>query len=127
MKKMFVLLVCIFTFSLSSFALASEKTKKIGNHDWLTEQNSFESIISKAQKEKKMFLMVFSATWCGPCQYVKKEIFAAESFKEVASRVILVYIEQTDPLGKKYVEKFKIRAFPTFKLFASDGTERSGS
>lgn len=99
------------------------KTMQIGKINWYTEQNTFDEMIKIAQKEKKPILTVFSATWCGPCQKVKKETFSKDEFQKVADQVVLLYIEQTDPKSKDYIKKNKISAYPTFKVFSKDGID----
>jgi thioredoxin-related protein len=98
-----------------------EKQISIGETSWYTEQNNFADMIAIAKKEKKPILTVFSATWCKPCQKLKKEVFSSPGFKKVADETLLLYIEQTDPKGMEYCKKNKIRAFPTVKLFSSGG------
>ncbi|UCH93531.1 MAG: thioredoxin family protein [Candidatus Aminicenantes bacterium] len=116
-----VLMMFIFTFP--GILGAREKTEKIGNISWYTEQNTFDEIVNIAKKENKQILAVFSATWCGPCKAVKKKVFATDDFQKVADRVVLLYIEETDPKSKEYLKKNKIIAFPTFKIFSKDGIE----
>jgi thioredoxin-related protein len=35
----------------------------------------FEEAIAKAKKEKKNVFIIFTATWCGPCKYLKRCIY----------------------------------------------------
>lgn len=118
-KVVFVLLISMLVLSL--WAGERGKTMQIGKLSWYTEQNSFAEMKSIAQKADKPIFMVFSATWCGPCQRVKKEVFSKEDFKQVADQVVLLYIEETDPKSKGYIDENKITAFPTFKIFSKDG------
>lgn len=116
-KGIFVLLI----FGLTLWAGERGKTMQIGKISWYTEQNSFAEMKKIAQKADKPIFMVFSATWCGPCKYVKKEVLEKEDFKQVADQVVLLYIEETDPESKDYIKENKISAFPTFKIFSKDG------
>jgi len=120
-KVFFVILALSFTLSFT--LSAKEKTITIGKLKWFTEQNTIEEIAAVAAKEKKPIMAVFSATWCGPCQAVKKDVFKKDGFKKVADIAVLLYIEQTDPKGMAYCKKFKIRAYPTFKALDETGKE----
>jgi thiol-disulfide isomerase/thioredoxin len=100
---------------------ARGKTEIIGTCSWFTEQNSFEEITRQANKAGKPILAVFSATWCKPCRHVKKTVFKTPAFKQVADRALLLYIEETTKEGKAYKRKFKIKSFPTFKVFSAQG------
>lgn len=95
----------------------------IGCCSWWTEQTSFKDITAKARKENKPVLAVFSASWCKPCQEIKKKVFQSAEFKQVAERVVLLYIEGTTAQGKKLAGKYKVTAYPAFKLFSKKGME----
>ncbi|MCP5053559.1 MAG: hypothetical protein GY940_40710 [bacterium] len=98
-----------------------DKTETIGGNTWYTEQTPFNEILNVARKTDKPILAVFSATWCGPCQGVKKTVFKSNDFKRVADKAILLYVEQTTYKGKEFNEKNNVKSFPTFKLFSSQG------
>jgi len=119
MRRIFFILL-IFSISVSLWP-ENQKSHKIGKFNWLSEENSFEDVIKTAKKNNKPVLAVFSATWCGPCQSVKKNVFSKDKFKEVADKAILLYVEQTTKKGMEYNKKFNIVAYPTFKIFSSDG------
>lgn len=106
----------------TGFLFCREKQEKIGELLWYTEQNSLEEMVAIARRESKPILAVFSATWCKPCQMVKNEVLGKTEFKKVAAEAILLYIEQTDPLGIRYCNENQIRAYPTFKIFSPEGT-----
>ena len=118
-KKNVILLglILLMAFSLT----ARDKQEKIGDYSWYTEQNTLEEIIQAAKKAGKPILAVFSATWCGPCQHVKKTVFKTAEFKKVAQEAVLLYIEETTKEGKAYNKKYKIRGWPTFKIFSKEG------
>jgi thioredoxin 1 len=120
-KVIFIILALSFTLSFT--LSAREKTMTIGKLKWFTEQNSIEEIAAIAAKEKKPIMVVFSASWCGPCQAVKKDVFEKDGFKKVSDIAVLLYIEQTDPKGMAFCKKFKIEAYPTFKALDETGRE----
>lgn len=116
-----VFVLMMFVFTSTAVQGARERTEKIGNVSWYTEQNTFDEMVNIAQKEKKPIFVFFTATWCGPCKGVKKHVFATDEFQKVADRVVLLCIEQTDPKSKEYLKKNNISVFPTFKIFSKDG------
>ncbi len=120
MRTRAILLLAVFIVGMGQL-FPREKQITIGETKWYTEQNNFDEMIVIAQKAKKPILTVFSATWCKPCQKLKKEVFSSGDFKKVANETLLLYIEQTDPKGMEYCKKNKIRVFPTIKLFSREG------
>ncbi|UCH97143.1 MAG: thioredoxin family protein [Candidatus Aminicenantes bacterium] len=121
MKKYLIIIAMMFFFTF--FLPGREKTLQVGKVTWYSEQNTFKEILAVARKEKKPVLAFFTAAWCKPCQAVKKEVFSNDDFQKVAKEVVLLYIEQTDPKSGEYLEKHRVRAFPTFKLFTPQGLE----
>jgi tetratricopeptide (TPR) repeat protein len=118
-RQLSFILIVLLLLGVTGFA--REKTMTIGKCTWLTEQNSLEEVGAMSGKEKKPVLVVFSATWCKPCQEVKKTVFAKDEFKKVADKAVLLYIEQTDPKGMEYVKKYNVKAFPTFTVINKEG------
>ncbi len=121
MKKLFGVFLILFMAVLC--LEAREKTMQIGKYAWYTEQNTFEEILAIAKKEKKPVFAVYSATWCKPCKVVKEETFESDGFGKVAEEVVLLYVEQTDPKSKEYLDRHRISFYPTFKLFNIEGKQ----
>jgi hypothetical protein len=106
---------------LSAGLKAREKTEKIGEFTWFTEQSSWEEILQAAQKADKPILVVFCASWVDSCPEIRKTVFTASDFKQVATQVALVYIEQNSVAGDNFCRKFNVKVYPTFKLFSKQG------
>lgn len=120
-RNLFVfILLCLIVF-LSAGLKAREKTEKIGEFTWFTEQSSWEEILQAAQKADKPILVVFCASWVDSCPGIQKTVFMAGDFKRVASQVVLFDIAQDSVAGDTYCRKFNVKVFPTFKLFSKQG------
>ncbi|MCP4213293.1 MAG: thioredoxin family protein [bacterium] len=131
----FIHLFAIFTIILMMTACGESKDSstggeeeipaqiQIGKVSWYTQQNTFAEIVKIAAADDKPILAVFSAEWCGPCQFLKKSVFAAADFSKVADEAVLLYIEEATDKGKSYVLKNNISYFPTLKLFSQQGVE----
>ncbi len=88
----------------------------------------YDDAISQAMIDKKPVFLYFGATWCGPCQQMKKHTFTDPEVKEALlnCHVIIVDIDQSPALK----QRFNIRAVPTYCLIKRDGTillKESGS
>ncbi|NIM17275.1 MAG: hypothetical protein GTO45_35160 [Candidatus Aminicenantes bacterium] len=73
------ILLCLSVF-LSAGLGAREKTEKIGDFTWFTEQSSWEEILKAAQKADKPILVVFCASWVDPCGEIRKTVFMNRRF-----------------------------------------------
>lgn len=76
---------------------------------------------AQAAQAKKPVLAMISASWCGPCNAVKKDILPQAAVKTALSGYVLLYIDgdnnqiDTQTLGGN--------AFPTFVVLKADGVE----
>lgn len=96
-------------------------TIQVGAVTWHTEQTPLEKVGEIARRENKPILAFFTATWCGPCQGLKKEVLSKDDFRVVAAQAVPWYIEQTEAKGQELVQRYKIRAFPTLLLLDAEG------
>ncbi|HLP46579.1 MAG TPA: thioredoxin family protein, partial [Candidatus Kapabacteria bacterium] len=115
-----IITVCIIIV-MATGLMAREKTEKMGDFTWFTETTPWEEILQTAQKTDKPVLVVFCASWLDVCDEIRKTVFMAGDFKQIADQVVLVYIEQSSVDGEAYCQKFNVKVFPTFKLFSTEG------
>lgn len=122
-RKLFsFILVCLIIVTTAGAGLAArEKTEKIGEFTWFTETAPWEEVLQAAQKTNKPILVVFCADWLDDCDALRKNVFMAAGFKEIADQVVLLYIEQASKEGDSFCRQFNVKIYPTFKLFSKDG------
>jgi thiol-disulfide isomerase/thioredoxin len=73
-----------------------------------------------AQPVARPSLIVFSATWCGPCQAAKPAI------KEIESRGFKITRYDLDA-DRAVADKYGITSVPTFIIVDRDGTQLPGT
>jgi len=77
--------------------------------------------LSQAREQNKPALLMFSASWCGPCNQMKKNVFTMDVVKRVLAGWVTVYIDGDN--HRDLMEKYEVRFFPTFVILHSDGRE----
>ncbi|HVI45179.1 MAG TPA: thioredoxin fold domain-containing protein [Chitinophaga sp.] len=113
---------------LPLFAIAQDK----GMH--FEHGQSWKDILAKAKAENKYIFVDCFTTWCGPCKYMSAQIFPQEevgNFMNARFLNVKVQMDRTDKDNeevkkwyddaKMIEEKYGIRAYPTFLVFAPDG------
>ena len=77
-----------------------------------------------AKKQGVPVLYDFSATWCGPCKRMSKEIFSNQEHANMINKKFVpvrIYDDDSGEAVEKLRKRFKIRAYPTLVLVSSSG------
>lgn len=68
------------------------------------EASSYTEAFRLAEQQNKKVLLIFSATWCGPCRQMKSTTLANEQVKEEMTKYIIykVDVDQERSIASKY-------------------------
>ncbi|MBI5762886.1 MAG: thioredoxin family protein [Planctomycetes bacterium] len=97
-------------------------TTALANADDVFSSKSFDDACASAAKEKKVVLIDFYTTWCGPCKRLDSTTWQDKDVQTwLRDKTIPLKIdaEKQKDLAKKY----KVTAYPTILLLKPDGTE----
>ncbi|MCS6790911.1 MAG: thioredoxin family protein [Bacteroidia bacterium] len=90
-------------------------------------EKSIPQAFARAKQERKLLWVMVSATWCKPCKVVEKKVLSnPEFFKKVANDYVLLKVyassgEQTTPGAEEIVQRYKVKAYPTFLYLSPEG------
>lgn len=87
---------------------------------------SYSAALEKAKIENKYILLYFTATWCGPCQYMNQYIFTNEEIDSYvnANYIVLkldVDVSENKVLYRRYFDEEGV-AIPRF-VFINENEE----
>lgn len=83
MKEKLLVLFLVFGLNL----MAQDKSVVTWEYD-------YDTVLKKAKKNKKDVVVYFSGSdWCAPCKRLKKDLFEASSFVDVAKKINLLYVD----------------------------------
>jgi thiol:disulfide interchange protein len=83
--------------------------------------DSHRRAMSAAKKEGKPVVLVFSASWCPPCQTMKKEVYPSEAVKAFHDKFVWAYLDVDDNDNEKPSKEYGVNGIPHIEFVDADG------
>jgi thiol:disulfide interchange protein len=112
MKKIILLLAALFAVPLAArdFPKNSPKFEK-----------SYRSAMSDAKKTGKPVILVFSASWCPPCQEMKKSVYPSKEVQEFHDKFVWADLDVDDNSNEKAGKTYGVEGIPHIQFVDSEG------
>jgi thiol:disulfide interchange protein len=77
-----------------------------------------------SQAMKKPLVLIFSASWCPPCQTMKKRVYPSPEVAPYHNSVLWCYADVDKPEVREWAMKYDVSGIPHVVFINSDGTEK---
>lgn len=84
-------------------------------------QPDYETAITAAKKANKPLIVIFSASWCPPCQQMKWEVYPSEEVRPLRDRFVWTYLDVDDAANQPLARKFGVSGIPHVAFIRADG------
>ena len=111
---------------LAALLLAAVPLAAQGPVKW---EHDYQAALRRAKAENKVVFMDLWTEWCGPCQYLQKNVFPTAEGQAALAKVVPLssLVEKRDgtPVaeGKKLAGQFQLTAYPTMVVLDANGKE----
>ena len=117
MKLKTKLLALASTVGLFNIA-ASAKDFPAGSPEF---KHSYAEAEKAAKASGKPMLLVFSASWCPPCQANKRNVYPSDAVKPFHDKFVWAYIDTDKKVNSAISRKYGVRGIPHVQFATSDG------
>ena len=112
-QKLLPVLFGLFLFLLRSVPVLAEEPFR---------DMAFDAGAAAAKKEKKLLMVDFYATWCGPCKLMDRTTFKDPKVQEWIRKYTVALKVQGDK-QREISSKYRVTGFPTVVFLKPDGAE----
>jgi thiol-disulfide isomerase/thioredoxin len=97
-------------------------TLQAQNHEINFVQTKWKEVLLKSKKEKKLVFLDCYTSWCGPCFWMKKNVFVNDSVADFYNKnFIPVKMDMEKGEGLELAKTYKINSYPTFLYLNEKG------
>ncbi len=84
-------------------------------------ETDYKKATAASKGSGKPMLVVFSASWCPPCQANKKKVYPSDPVKAYHDKFVWVYLDTDKKENQNVASEFGVRGIPHIQFVGADG------
>lgn len=83
--------------------------------------SSYDAALKAAKEAGKPAVLIFSASWCGPCQANKANVYPSTEVKPFHDKFVWAYLDTDQKANAPALQKFSVSNIPHIQFLSKDG------
>lgn len=83
---------------------------------------SYDAALSAAKQSGKPIVVVFSASWCPPCQENKAQVYPNSAVKPFHDQFVWAYLDADEGANLRVMAKYKVDSIPHIQFLTPSGS-----
>ncbi|MEX2577627.1 MAG: thioredoxin family protein [Verrucomicrobiales bacterium] len=85
-------------------------------------EDNFETAREAAEEAGKPLIVIFSASWCAPCQQMKSSVYPSEEVQPYHESFVWAYLDADKEENRPLMAQFGVSGIPHITFFRADGS-----
>jgi len=83
--------------------------------------DNFDKAVAASKSSGKPLIAIFSASWCPPCQQMKKSVYPSKEAQPFHDAFVWAYLDADDRANQAVMSQFKVSGIPHVAFVSPDG------